>query len=497
MTATELADRIAARQVSSTEAVAAYLDRLTEVDKKLNAVTVPLGEQAIEAAKKADQGQATNRPLHGVPVSVKECFDVTGTATTAGLKGLSGHRATKDATLVARLRAAGAIVIAKSNLSQLMLYVESDNPLYGRTGNPWDLARTPGGSSGGEGALVAAGASALGLGTDIGGSVRVPAHFCGICGLRPTPGLLSLGGTADERLFSHVAAIPDCAGPLARTVADLRLAMNVLGAPIAAAKLNGVVIGMYEDDGFFAASPAIRRAVQRAGSVLEAAGARVVEFKVPDIGEALDVFYGLFTADGGAAFKRVLVSEEVDPRVQQLMQLASMTNAMRPVMGGIMALGGSRRVGHLIRVTGPRSGSGLKALIERRDAYRKRFDEAMTAAGADMLLCPPNSLPALVHRASGDLGPASVNYTALYNLLAWPAGVVPVTRVRSTETDSRPAGGDGIDKAAHRVDAHSAGLPVGVQIAARPNRDDLVLAAMAAIEEGLRGSDGFPTAPPI
>jgi fatty acid amide hydrolase len=174
-----------------------------------------------------------------------------------------------------------------------------------------------------------------------------------------------------------------------------------------------------------------------------------------------------------------------------------MANWLRPLAGGIMSLGGNRRLGHLVRACGARSGQGLKALIERRDAYRKKFDEAVAAAGADVLLCPPSALPALVHRASGDLGPASVNYTALYNLLAWPAGVVPVTRVRAGETSARPVGGDGIDKAARRVDTNSTGLPIGVQVAARPQRDDLVVAVMAAIEEGLRGSEGYPTNPPI
>src|SRR3981081_3736856 len=141
------------------------------------------------------------------------CECVVGTATTAGLVGRAAHLQADDAELVTRLRAAGAIVTAKSNLAQLELYVECDNPLYGRTNNPWDIERTPGGSSGGEAALVAAGGSALGLGPAIGGSVRVPAHYCGLCGLRATPGALSLAGTADETLFGHLSSgIPDSAG---------------------------------------------------------------------------------------------------------------------------------------------------------------------------------------------------------------------------------------------------------------------------------------------
>jgi len=236
----DLARGIAARRFSSTEVVSAFIDRQNEVQPRLNAVAVALHDQAVAAAKAADRSRPQDgQKLYGVPVTVKECFDVVGTATTAGLVGRAADLKSDDAELVSRLRNAGAIITAKSNLAQLELFVESDNPLYGRTNNPWDLARTPGGSSGGEAALVAASATPLGLGTDIGGSVRVPAHFCGVCGLRATPGKLSLAGTADQMLFGHIVGVPDAAGPIARTVADLRLAMEVLAAPVAEARVDG------------------------------------------------------------------------------------------------------------------------------------------------------------------------------------------------------------------------------------------------------------------
>ena len=498
MGAGELARGIAARHFSATEVVMAHLERQSDVQPRINAIAVSLHDQAVAAAKAADQGRPHDgQKLYGVPVTVKECFDVVGTATTAGLVGRAATLKSDDAELVSRLRAAGAIVTAKSNLAQLELYVESDNPLYGRTNNPWDLARTPGGSSGGEAALVASAASALGLGTDIGGSVRVPAHFCGLCGLRATPGRLSLAGTADQMLFGHVSGVPDSAGPMARTVADVRLAMDVLGAPVPEANVQGLVIGLYDDDGFMTASAAVRRAARQAAKVLEAAGARVVPFEPPAVLEALDIFYGLFTADGAAAFEKLLAGEKTDSRVRQLMQLATMSGWMRPVLGVGLAVAGQRRLSHLIRTTGVRTEEETRALIARRDAYRERFETAVAAAGVDVLLCPPNALPALTHGASADLGPASLSYTALYNLLAWPAGVVPVTRVRAVETDRRPGGGDMMDRAARRVDKDSAGLPVGVQVAARPNREDLILGVMTAIETGLNGSVDYPGVAPL
>ena len=259
MGAGELAEGIAARRFSASEAVAAHVERQNEMQPKLNAVAVALHDQAMAAAKAADQGTPQDgQALYGVPVTVKECFDVLGTASTAGLVGWASKLQTDDAELVRRLRGAGAIVTAKTNVPQLLLYAESDNPLYGRTNNPWDLARTPGGSSGGEAALVAAFGSPLGLGTDFGGSIRVPAHFSGVCGLRATPGRLSMAGTADQVLFGNVPTLPDSAGPIARTVADVKLAMDVLGAPVPRATVERLVIGMYDDDGFMTASAAVR-----------------------------------------------------------------------------------------------------------------------------------------------------------------------------------------------------------------------------------------------
>ncbi len=460
----DLARGIAARRFSSTEVVNAFIDRQNEVQPRLNAVAVALHDQAAAAAKAADRSRPEEgQKLYGVPVTVKECFDVVGTATTAGLVGRAADLKSDDAELVSRLRKAGAIITAKSNLAQLELFVESDNPLYGRTNNPWDLARTPGGSSGGEAALVAASASP---------------------------------GTANQMLFGHVAGVPDAAGPLARTVADLRLAMEVLANPVPEAHIEGLVIGVYDDDGFMPASAAIRRAVLQAAQTLEAAGARVVAFEPPAVLEALDLFYGLFTADGAAAYAKMIAGEQVDSRISQLIQLATISGWMRPLLGAGLTVAGQRRLSHLIRTTGARAQEETRALIDRRDAYVNRFEAAMTRARVDALLCPPNALPALKHGASADLGSASVSYTAIYALLGWPAGVVPVTRVRPGEMDRRPRAIDMMDRAARRTDRDSAGLPVGVQVAARPHREDLILAVMAAVEGALSGSVDYPSVPP-
>lgn len=490
--ASELAGLIVTRRVSATEAVKAHIERIQAMDGKLHAVVVPLFDQALAEAARADSGSAEGRPLHGVPVTVKECFDVRGTPSTVGLASRRGHRAAEDAELVARLRTAGAIVVAKTNVPQLLIYVEADNPVYGRTNNPWNLERSSGGSSGGEGAAVAAGFSCLGLGTDIGGSVRIPAHFCGVQSLKPTPDRLSLRGTVDAEMFGGYA-IPDAAGPIARSVADLRLAMSVLGSPVTEAAVKGLRVGFYEDDGYFPASAGMRRAVREASELLEAAGCQISRFAPPDLSECLSVFYGLFTVRGADDFKAFLGDDPQDPRIKDLMMLGGMAGSLRPPVAALYRLRGQRRVADLVGWAGRRSEAGAASLAARLSAYRKRFEEAM--GDLDALICPPCSLPAVTHGATRQLGPASVCYTILFNVLAWPAGVVAATRVKEDEQRGRPASRDQVEETGRKVDEGSAGLPVGVQVAARAGRDDLVLGLMAELEARLRERADYPVTP--
>ncbi len=189
LTATQLSQMLAAREVSSRELVDAHLDRITAVDGRVNAFTDVFRDQARRDAERADRERADGRsrgPLHGLPVSVKECFDHEGQPTTLGISAWRERRATRDAAMVTALREAGAVILGRTNLSQTMLFAESRNPVFGQTANPFSLAHTAGGSSGGEAAAVASGMSPLGLGTDIGGSVRSPASFCGITAFKPT-----------------------------------------------------------------------------------------------------------------------------------------------------------------------------------------------------------------------------------------------------------------------------------------------------------------------
>lgn len=481
--AAALARAIAAGELTAKEAVDAYVSRAEAVNPAINAIVVPLFEQAREEARRADGVPASARgPLHGVPVTVKECFDVKGTPTTVGVVARSGHRADRDAPLVARLREAGAIVLGKTNVSQLLMFVETDNPVYGTTRHPRSPLRSSGGSSGGEGAIVAARGSALGLGTDIGGSVRVPAHCCGVHSIKPTPGRLRVDGTVPILPSRLTDAIPDSGGLLARSVGDLRLALRILSPVEEAPAARGLRIGFYVDDGYFTASAAIRRAVTEAASQLVEAGYRVQPFVPPDVQEAMALFYGIFGADRGATWRTLLDGGPVDPRIADLVSLTGMPNALRPVVGAVMNVAGQPRLARALRTVCRPDDAHLVALTVRLARYRERFAEAMRTAGVDVLLCPPCGVPAFLHGTTKDLGPASVNYTSLFNVLAYPAGVVTTSTVRAGETNGRPRTREKMAEAARRIDEGSEDLPVGVQVASLPGRDGDVLAVMEALD---------------
>jgi fatty acid amide hydrolase len=446
--------------------VEAHVRRIESVNPALNAVVVPLFEQAVAEARAADTKAAREEwlgALHGLPITIKETFDLVGTASTEGVARWATTLATRDAPAVAALRDAGAIVLGKTNLSQAGWFNESDNPIFGRTNNPWNLDRSPGGSSGGEAAIVAAGGSPLGLGADSGGSIRHPAHSCGIFGLKPTSGRLTTAGTAEDRIYEGQEGVLNQPGPIARRVADLELALEVLCRPSREATflpplplgdrvdVRSLRVGICADNGLFRPSPAIRRAVVEAGRELEGDGMHVEEFALPRPRAAWRIYNDLFLADGHASLRRFVGDSELDPRVERALRTT----------------------------TEPMPASRYLELIAARNAYRVEFVEALDEHDLHAILCPPDGLPALTHGAGDGLGDAQ-SYAALFNLLGLPAGVVPATSVRPGEESDRAE-----DEGARHVELNSTGLPVGVQVVARPWREEVVLALMAVLEDRL------------
>jgi amidase len=241
--ATELIALLQSRKISAVELTDRAIARIEAFDEKLNAVVVRDFERARAAALAADQvlARGERRPLLGLPMTVKECADVAGLPTTWGIPGTERIPVTEDAVTVARLKAAGAVVLGKTNVPLMLADAQSYNAIYGTTNNPWDLARTPGGSSGGAAAALAAGYVPLELGTDIGGSLRIPAHYCGVFGHKPTHGIVPLRGIAPPGTPPLVIPIRvelAVAGPMARTAGDLALALDVIAGPDASDALG-------------------------------------------------------------------------------------------------------------------------------------------------------------------------------------------------------------------------------------------------------------------
>jgi fatty acid amide hydrolase len=492
-----LASALARGEITAVDAVDAHIARIEAVNPALNAVCWKRYDEARAEARAADQRRAAGEPLgplHGVPITVKECLDLAGTPSTFGIPGRAGLRADADDVYVARLRRAGAIVLGKTNVAQLLFFLETDNPVYGRTQNPHDPLRSSGGSSGGQAAIIAAGGSAIGLGTDLGGSSRVPAAFCGIVGLKPTAGRLPDAGRWSAPIGQR--AIVSQVGVLGRDVADAALALEVanggrdpqveppmpLGDP-ATVDVSGLRVGFWDQDGSFAAAPACRRAVHDAAAILARAGARVAAWTPPALEEAVALGYGIFSAGGSAFIGRALGKGRRDPRIKDIEMGAGVPAALRPVVKRLLGLGGRRKKAGWLDYYGHTHTDAYWHLVERQMDYQERWRRALDDAGLDVVLSPACALPALRHGASVELGLLGA-YTIVYNVLGYPAGVVPVTRVGKDEESDRPPSRDKMDTTARATEEGSAGLPVAVQVVARPFREHVALAAMAAIERG-------------
>ncbi len=513
LSAVELAALIARGDISSLEAVEAHIERIERVNPALNAVVVKRYDAGRAEARQADERRARGEalgPLHGVPITIKESLDLMETPSTFGLPSRVNVLATEDDVYVARMRQAGAIILGKTNVAQLLYFPESDNPVYGRTNNPWNLERTPGGSSGGQAAIIAAGGSPLGLGTDIDGSIRIPATFCGIAGLKPTAGRTPDAGRYSEPFGER--AIVSQAGVLARQVADVALSMQILNGgrnpnveppmPLGdpeTVDLSRLRVAYYTDDGTFRVAPAIRRAVHEAAEMLRNCGAQVSEWVPPGVPHAMEIHFGICCADGGRGLIQTLGHNKRDPRIARMLFWEQRSRPTLALVGGLFRLLGQQGIAEPLRYCGHRDTYHYWRLVEAQMEYQRRFLAALDhdeGGPFDLIVCPACALPAFTHGSSPDLGLAG-GYTALYALLGYPSGTVPVTRVRSDEEVGRATSRDLLQQAARKVELGSTGLPVGVQVVARPWREHVALAAMRAIEEAVSTHSDFPGIAPL
>jgi Asp-tRNA(Asn)/Glu-tRNA(Gln) amidotransferase A subunit family amidase len=471
LSATRMAQLIARRELSAVELVRAHLERVQALNPTLNAFVFVDTEGALRQARVADaavlRGDAIG-PLHGIPVSIKSSVAVAGMPWETGSPFRRGVIGDRDATVVSRARAAGAIILGVTNVAEQLMAWETDNALYGRTNSPWDLARTPGGSSGGESAAIAAGLSAGGVGSDGGGSIRIPAHFTGIVGLKPTPGRVPATGHFPP--CGGPFALTGVVGPMARTVDDVALLLSVMAGPdIGDPNAHPVPlggdhgswavgehvgqgfspadgrprIGWFSDDGRTPVEPAISDAVRRAAAALSAAGFEVVPFRPEGLDEARELWWDIFGRASRLLLEPLVAGREAEVHAN-LPQFLAWTRQMP-------------------KITAER----LLEVEIRRDLLRTRFLQQME--DFPVLLCPVSAVTAFRHgERTWPIADRDVDYLDAWSYAAW-------FNLLQNPAVSVPAG------------LTPDGLPVGVQVVARHWEEMTALAVAREIEQALGG----------
>jgi len=457
----EITQEIRSKKISPVEIIELHLRRIEALQPKLNAFVHLDSEGAREQARAAESSVlrgAQLGPLHGVPLTIKSCIDVAGWPCPAGSLLRKDYVANQDAPLVSRWKAAGAILLGNTNTPEFLMAYETDNRLTGKTSNPWNLAHSAGGSSGGEAAAIAAGCSAGGVGSDGGGSIRVPAHFCGICGLKPTPGRVPATGhfPPGAGAFSWIGVV----GPMARTIADVRLLFEViagpdpgdaLSAPVPSrayreGELRGMRIGILESDALGIATAETRTAVERAAKSVGERDFTVEPFRLDGLDRALDLWWFFFGPVIGNLIRQSVAGREAHISPMLLEYLSCTTS------------GNSITLDQFTKACTDRDLLRAEILRQMRDT--------------PVLLSPVSISPAFRH-GQGNYHPGTgyrdtMRFSQWLNLTGFPGASVP-------------------------VGVSSEGLPIGVQVIGRPFEDELVLAVAEALEQ----ARGPWQAPPI
>lgn len=460
----ELTAAIRTRRVSPVEVVEAHIAHIETVNPLVNALVAARFDEARDEARSAEQRLASASPeelppLFGVPCTIKDFYAVRGLPQTGGLVRRRDEIPERDAIVVERLRNAGAIVLGVTNVPEGGLWLESDNRVYGRTNNPWDVTRTAGGSSGGEGALIGAGASPFGMGSDIGGSIRLPAAFCGVAGHKPTARLVPNHGHWPPLSGEHAGYL--VCGPLARSAHDLMPLLRVIAGPDERdAEARPLELGAPSDvrldrlrvfvveDGPVKPAGVVRDAVRRAARALEDRGATVRPARRGMLAEAFWIWAAMMDDAGSANYAELVSGDPNLPVLRELLRVArGRSNHTLPVLAVVAAQ----------KLLGRLPGRGLDGSISLGRALQREIESQLGDDG--VLLVPPYSRPAPRHMAPL-LTPFDAGFTAVFNVLGLPGTQVPT----------------GFD---HR------GLPVGVQVIGKRGKDHLTIAVACAIEDAL------------
>jgi amidase len=450
-TIAEITGGIRSKKISVTEITEAHLQRIASCQPKLNAFVHLDAEGARRQARAAETSLLRGEPcgpLHGVPVTLKSCIDVARWPCPAGSLLRKDYVPSQDAPLVSRLKAAGAILLGNTNTPEFLMAYETDNLVTGKTSNPWNLAYSSGGSSGGEAAAIASGCSAGGVGSDGGGSIRVPAHFCGVCGLKPTPGRIPATGHFPPGVgaFAWIGVV----GPMARTIADVRTLFEVMAGPdpgdalsvpvplrsYRQEELRGLRVGILESAALGSATPETRAAVEHAAKSLDERGLIVEPFRLDGLDRALELWWFFFGPVIGHSIRQSTMGDEaqLSPMLLEYLSFA--------------ASGPPITLEQFLQACG------------ERDLLRSSILHQMKEV--PILLSPVSSGPAFRH-GEGNYRPGtgyrdSMRYSQWLNLTGFAGASVPLGHSKE-------------------------GLPIGVQVIGRPHEDELVMAVAEAIEQ--------------
>lgn len=450
LSASTLAERIRHRAISPVEVIEAYLKRIEALNPSLNAI-VTLVPDLLEQAKAAEASLlslAAPGPLHGVPLTIKDTIETAGLRTTSGSKVRADYVPQTDAPAVALLKAAGAIIMGKTNTAEMAMDYTADNPVFGRTNNPYDPLRSPGGSSGGEAAAIAARLSPAGIGSDLAGSIRIPAHFCGITGLKPGTGRIPGAGQFPESIGPY--SLGSSIGPMARSVADLQLLFGVLSAEPPRSspssdelRMHGTRVAWYSDDGVSPVTAETGQAVVAAARALAEAGLVIEECRPPGIERSHDLWLRLFSRTSVVLLRQVYAGRETEAGGFVRWRLATADDTPPPALDEYLAY-----------------------WLER-DRLRGKLLRWLETT--PLIVCPVGATPAFEHDAHKvAVGERSIStFRAFSYAQAFNAFDLPAVSLRAGSS--------------------AAGLPIGVQIVGRPGEETMVLAAAAIVERALGG----------
>ncbi|KAG2388485.1 hypothetical protein C9374_000649 [Naegleria lovaniensis] len=541
----EISERVLRNEISVLEVIDYFIQRIERMDTTVHAVCVKLFDQAREQASEMDnfisrerqfaqqqkqhewnesawiEKMLSAKPLLGIPFTVKESIHVKSTPTTSGLTTLKHVLSDHDSILVTRFKESGAILIGKTNVPQMLCGDFSENPVYGRTCNPFNRERSSGGSSSGEGAVIAYGGSILGIGSDIGGSIRLPSAHCGVYGLKPTSGRLTMHG--HFVLYEGMESVQCQMGPMARRVSSLITSMKVLtqypyddyssGFSHEALRIPPVElrdpnlvdisklrIAVFYDNEILSISKSCERALNETVHALKEMGAHVETISL----QHLDLYWEwrnyvkLLMGDGMVEFRSKAQGSQLVDEVKVPYYLSLFPNFVLNFFATLTRWMGQTIMGHSFTTFTEISVPQQRQAVSRRDAFNIKFMKILDEGKFDAVLCPATSIPAHRHADSSFVIP-SMAYAHLFNYLGLPAGVCPITRVREGENDSVEFSSvatqnskDMTFQYCKKTLQNSAGLPIGVQVAARYWREDIVLGIMKHIEQYFENNEDYP-----